>query len=186
MRYDPITEKPFCCVPAVLQMILTRRGLPCMSQGEIGWELGLLVPPEVKSAFTRVHIGTQPPAGYGTRISNPEYSIENFFNRNRLPLRITRVSPSSYEELTATLQDTLDREYDVVICFNSQRLFGDGDREHVALVEAFNSAAGRVTLLDPAIGAPKHRTASIDKIFETIQAHDASALGGLWLISEAP
>jgi hypothetical protein len=167
-------------------MILTRRGLPCMSQGEIGWELGLLVPPEIKSAFTRVRTGPQPPAGYGTRISNPEFSIGNFFNRNRLPLCIKRVSPSSFEELTATLQDALDREYDVVLCFNSRRLFGDGDREHVALIQSFNGAAGRVTMVDPAIGAPKHRTASIDKIFETIQAHDASTLGGLWLISEAP
>ena len=157
-----------------------------MSQEEIGWELGLLVPPELKSAFTRVRTGPQPPAGYGTRISKPDYSIENFFNRNRLPLGIKRVSPSSFEELTATLQDALDREYDVVLCFNSQRLFGDGDREHVSLIEAFNSAAGRVTMVDPAIGAPKHRTASIDKIFETIQDHDASTLGGLWIISEAP
>ena len=37
MRYEPITEKPSCCVPAVLQMVLKRRGLPCMTQDEIGW-----------------------------------------------------------------------------------------------------------------------------------------------------
>ena len=184
MRYDPITEKPYCCVPAVLQMIMARRGLPCKSQEEIGWELGLLVPPEIKSAFTRVRTGPKPPAGYGTQISKPEFSIENFFNRNRLPLHITRFSPLSFKELTATLKDALDREYDVVLCFSSQRLFGEGDREHVALIEAFNRTAGRVKLVDPAIGAPKHRTASIDKIFETIQTHEASSLGGLWLISE--
>jgi hypothetical protein len=54
----------------------------------------------------------------------------------------------------------------------------------LALIEAFNEAAGRVTLVDPAIGAPKHRTASIDNIFEAIQTHAAGTLGGLWLISE--
>ena len=155
-----------------------------MSQEEIGWELGLIVPPEIKSAFTRVRTGPQPPAGYGTQTSKPEFLFENFFSRNRLPLRIARVSPSSSEELTATLQHALDRNNDVVLCFNSQRLFGDGDREHVALIEAFNSAAGRMTLVDPAIGAPKHRTASIDKILEAIQTHDAGTMGGLWLISE--
>jgi hypothetical protein len=144
----------------------------------------LLVPLEIKSAFAKVRTGPQPPAGYGTQISKPEFSIENFFNRNRLPLRIARVSPSSSEELAATLQDALDRSNDVVLCFNSRRLFGDGDGEHVALIEALNSATGRVTMVDPAIGTPKHRTASIDKIFETIQTHDASTLGGLWLISE--
>ena len=155
-----------------------------MSQGEIGWELGLLVPPEIKSAFTRVRTGPQPPAGYGTQTSKPEFSIEKFFKRNRLPLRIAGVSPSSSEESAATLLDALDRNNDVILCFDSRRLFGDGDREHVALIEAFNKAAGRVTLVDPAIGAPKHRTASIDNIFETIQTHAAGTLGGLWLISE--
>jgi hypothetical protein len=86
--------------------------------------------------------------------------------------------------LAAALKDALDRDYDVILCFNSRRLFGEGDREHVALIEAFNSATGRVTMVDPAIRAPRHRTASIDKIFETIQAHDAGTLGGLWLISQ--
>ncbi len=184
MRYDPITEKPYCCVAAVLQMIMIRRGLRSMSQDEIGWELGLIVPPEIKSQFTKVRTGPMPPAGYGTQTSKPEFSIENYFNRHRLPLSITRVSPSSLKELISTLKAALDRDNDVVLCFNSQRLFGEGDIEHAALIEAFHYTTGQVTVVDPAIGAPKHRIAAIDRIFETIQAHDVSALGGLWIISD--
>ena len=183
MRYEPITEKPYCCVPAVLQMILVRRGIPCISQDEIGWELGLLVPPEIESEFTKVRTGLMPPAGYGTRTSKPEFSIENYFSRNHLPLSIARVSTSSLKELISTLQTFLDRDNDVILCFDSQCLFGDGDTEHTALIEAFNSTTGQVTLVDPAIRTPKHRIASIDDIFETIQAHDVSALGGLWIIA---
>ena len=44
-RYTPITEKPYCCVPAVLQMIQQRRGFDFASQDEIGYQLGLIVPP---------------------------------------------------------------------------------------------------------------------------------------------
>jgi hypothetical protein len=184
-RYEPITEKPYCCVPAVIQMILARRGLACRSQEEIGWELGLLVPPEIKSAFTRVRTGPKPPAGYGTQTSKPEFSIENYFLRNLFPLSITRVSPSSLNELTATLEAELDRDNDVVLCFNSRRLFGDGGLEHAALIEAFDKARGRATVVDPAIGAPKRRFAAADSIFETIRAHAVSAIGGLWIISQS-
>lgn len=185
MRYEPITEKPYCCVPAVIQMILARRGLACRSQDEIGWELGLLVPPEIESEFTKVRTGPMPPAGYGTQTSKPEFSIEIYFLRNHLPLSITRVSPSSLNELTATLEAELDRDNDVVLCFNSQRLFGDGDMEHAALIEAFDRASGRATVVDPAIGAPKRRIAAVGSIFETIRAHAVSAIGGLWIISES-
>lgn len=184
MRYNPISEKPYCCVPAVLQMILARRGLPCMSQDEIGWELGLLVPPEIESAFTKVRTGPMPSVGYGTQTAKPEFSIEIFFSRNRLPLSIARLSPSSLKELISILETALACDNDVVLCFNSQSLFGDGDIEHAALIETFNKTTGQVTVVDPAISSPKHKIASIENIFATIQAHDISTLGGVWIISE--
>ena len=183
MRYDPIVEKPYGCVPAVLQMILARRGLPCMSQDEIGWELGLLVPPGLKSAFAKVRTGPMPPAGYGTQILKPEFSIENYFNRNHLPLSIQRVSPSSLDALISAIETALDRDNDVVLCFNSRRLFGDGDSEHVAIIEAFNKTSGQVTLVDPAIGAPKRRNAAVESVFATIQEHTVSPLGGIWIVA---
>jgi hypothetical protein len=184
MRYDPITEKPYCCVPAVLQMIQARRGLRSMSQEEIGWKLGLIVPPEVKSEFTKVRTGPKPRAGYGTQTSNPQFFIEHYFVRNHLPLSITRVSPYSLAELNSIIGTALDQDDDVVLCLNSLHLFGDGDLEHVLLIEGYHRSSGQVTVVDPAIGAPKHRITTVDSIFETIQEHNISALGGLWIISE--
>ena len=183
MRYDPITEKPYCCVPAVLQMILTRRGLPCTTQDDIGWDLGLIVPPEAVPEFTAVRTGPMPRAGYGTRTSKPEFSIESYFDRRRLPLSITRVSPASPDEMISRIEDGFTQGDDIVLCFNSQVLFGDGDIEHVALIESFTIDSGRVTVIDPAIGAPKRRNTTSAAIFETIRNHDASAIGGLWIIS---
>jgi hypothetical protein len=184
MRYDPVTEKPYCCVPAVLQMIQARRNLPCMTQDEIGWELGLLVPPEIKSEFTKVRTGPMPITGYGTQTSKPEFSIEKYFDRNHLPLSITKVFHSSLKELISTIKAALDQDNDVVLCFNSQRLFDDGDIEHVSLIEEFNEVSGAVTVVDPAIGAPKRRTTTLVRICETIKKHDVSVLGGFWIISE--
>ena len=165
-------------------MIQARRGLSSMSQDEIGWQLGLIVPPEVKSEFTRVRTGPRPRTGYGTQTSNPQFSIENYFVRNHLPLSITRVAASSPVELNSIVGAALDRDDDLMLCLNSLHLFGDGDLEHVLLIEAFNSASGQVTVVDPAIGAPMHRITTVESIFETILAHNVSALGGLWIISE--
>ena len=184
MRYDPITEKPYCCVPAVLQMILGRRGLCSTSQDEIGWELGLIVPPEIKYEFTKVRTGSKPRAGYGTQISKPEFSIEKYFDHKQLPLSMTRILPSSFKELISTIGTALAQDDDIVICYNSQLLFGDGDIEHVSLIEEFNKRSGAVTVVDPAIGSPKRRITTIAEIFKTIQNHNVSEIGGLWIISE--
>lgn len=183
MKYNPITEKPYCCLPAVLQMIQSRRGLPIKSQDEIGWDLGLIVPPEIKSDFTKVRTGPRPQAGYGTQTSKPEYSLEKYFDRNRLPISITRVSPTSLDETISTIELAFAQDSDIVLCFNSQLLFGDGDMEHVALIEAFEKKSGQITVVDPAIGAPQRRITTITKIFKTIQNHTASNSGGLWVVS---
>ena len=184
MRYDPITEKPYCCVPAVLQMIQARRGLPVLSQDEIGWELGLIVPPELKSEFTRVRTGSMPRAGYGTQTSKPEFSIESYFDRKHIPLSIRRVSPSSLKELISTIETACAQNNDIILCYNSRLLFGDGDLEHVSLIEEFNKNSGQVKVVDPAIGAPKRRITGINEILKTINNHTVSEIGGLWIISE--
>ena len=186
MRYDPITEKPYCCVPAVLQMIQARRGLPSISQDDIGWDLGLIVPPGMKSEFTKVRTGSRPPAGYGTQTLKPEFSIESYFAHNRLPLSITKVYPSLPEEMTAAIEAALARDDDIILCYDSLLLFGYGDIEHVSLIEEFDNAGGQITVVDPAIGAPKRRSATIAEAFEAIPSHEASDIGGLWVVSERP
>ena len=183
MRYDHITEKPYCCVPAVLQMIQARRGLSSMSQDEIGWELGLIVPAEVKSEFIKVRTGPKPLVGYGTQVSNPQFSIEKYFVRNSLPLSIKKVSATSVLELGFIIVSALNQDDDIVLCLNSLHLFGEGDIEHVFLIEKYNEAFSQVTVVDSAIGAPIHRITTVDSIFETIQNHNVSTLAGLWIVS---
>ena len=97
---------------------------------------------------------------------------------------MTRILPSSFKELISTIEAALAQDNDIVICYNSQVLFGDVDIEHVSLIEEFNKNSGDVTVVDPAIGSPKRRITTIAEIFKTIQNHDVSEFGGLWIISE--
>ena len=155
-----------------------------MSQDEIGWELGLIVPPEIESEFMKVRTGSKPQAGYGTQTSKPKFSIERYFDSNQLPLSIARVSPSTLRELISTIDSAIGQDNDIILCFNSQLLFGEGDIEHVSIIEEFNKDSGQITVVDPAIGLPKRRSTTIAEVFRTIQNHDVSEIGGLWIISE--
>ena len=77
--YKLIKQKPYCCVPACISMILDRRKIKRGSQEEIGYELGLVVPKEKTHLFTKTRTGKKPVAGYGTQINKEKYSINNYF-----------------------------------------------------------------------------------------------------------
>jgi len=62
-KYNLKTEKEYCCVPAVLQMVQERRGLESSSQEEIGYQLGLIVPKEKAHLFSKVRTGRIPKTG---------------------------------------------------------------------------------------------------------------------------
>ena len=184
MRYHPITEKSYCCVPAVLQMIQERRGMGSMTQDEIGWELGLIVPPCSKAQFTKVRTGPEPKAGYGTQTAKPEYCIENYSHRHRLLLSMTKTLPPSLEEMISIIEEALEQDDDIIVCYRSRHLFGDGDLEHASLIESFNKAGDRVTVVDPAIDAPRIRSTTPVRLFDTILNHGTSASSGLWIVSD--
>ncbi|MCP4260688.1 MAG: hypothetical protein GY774_24660 [Planctomycetes bacterium] len=110
-KYEPITEKKYCCVPAVLQMIQVRQGLINLSQDEIGSQLGLIVPPHPENLFERVRTG--PEAGCGTQTSKEEFSIANYFARNSLPLRIEKLQPLSTGQLSDLIESALQQDCEV-------------------------------------------------------------------------
>jgi len=181
--YKRIKEKDYCCVPAVLQMIQARRGLAYDSQDEIGYQLGLIVPPELANKFAKVRTGPKPTAGYGTRTSLAEFSIAGYFKRNRLPLKISLIQPQAIEELRDHLAASISADDDAIICCNSRLLFGDGDLEHVLLVQEFDTASAGLLVVDPAATASELRETTLDRLYEVIVAHDVSRHAGLWIVS---
>jgi hypothetical protein len=62
-------------------------------------------------------------------------------------------------------------------------LFGDGDLEHVLLVQEFDTASGGLLVVDPAATAPELRKTTLDRLFEVIVAHGVSRHAGLWIVS---
>ncbi|MCP3921473.1 MAG: hypothetical protein GY714_02695 [Desulfobacterales bacterium] len=183
-HYQTITEKEFCCVPAVLQMIQGRRGLSYHTQDQIGYELGLIVPQGLEHLFDKVRTGNEPSAGYGTQTSREEFSIQKYFVRNNLPLRLTKLRPTSLHELSEQILTSLKEDADVIICYNSQILFGDGDIEHVSLIQQFDTLNRKILVVDPAIGVPKLRNAQLDRLLGAVTNDAVSDNSGLWIVSD--
>lgn len=182
-RYERVTQLRFCCVPASLQMVLHRRGLPEFSQEEIGWELGLVVPPDVANQFSRVRVGERGPAGYGTRCDLPEFSVQAFFERNGLPLILHHLAPAEIASLQETLSALLENDCDVLACFDYGVLYGVAELKgcgHVSVINCTHS--GMVELVETRPSEPPLRTVEAASLMEAMAIHGAAKLAGLWVI----
>ncbi len=153
-----------------------------MTQEDIGYELGLIVPDSEKHHFTRVRTGPEPKAGYGTQTSLEEFSLARFLARQPKPLHQRMFRPQRAAELASFIDAALRIDCDIILCFDSQKLFGEGDREHVALIENCDILSEELLLVDPAIGAPKLRRVSIARVCDVLAAHEVSASAGLWVV----
>ena len=184
-KYNIKMEKPYCCVPAVLQMIQERRGLEFASQDEIGYQLGLIVPKEKAYLFSKVRTGRMPKTGWGTQTSKKQYSINHYFIKNNLPLKLTIYSVEAVENVSEFIIQNLLNDNDIIICFNSQLLFGDGDVEHVSLIQEIDTENNEMTVIDPAIGVPKIRKTKFSRLIQVLKSHKTSKLCGFWIVSRA-
>jgi hypothetical protein len=182
-KYNPKTEKDYCCVPAVLQMIQERRGLEYSSQDEIGYQLGLIVPEDKTHLFSKIRTGRMPKTGWGTQTAKKQYSINQYFIRNKLPLRLHIYNIAQILDLPRFITDNLTRNNDLIICYNSRLLFGDGDAEHVSLIQEIAPENNRVVIIDPAIGVPKIRETGLNHLTDVLHDHENDNLKGFWIVS---
>ena len=182
-EYIPKTEIPYCCVPAVLQTIQGRRGLGFASQDEIGYQLGLIVPKEKAHLFSKVRTGRMPNTGWGTRTSEKQYSINNYFVKNNLPLKLTICSAQDVENVAEFVIQNLVKDNDIIIWYNSQLLFGDGDTEHVSLIQEFDTENDEITIVDPATGVAEIRRAKFSRLIQVLKSYETNRLGGFWIVS---
>jgi hypothetical protein len=182
-KYKPKTEKEFCCVPAVLQMIQERRGLEYGSQDEIGYQLGLIVPKEKAHLYPKALTGRMPKHGWGTQVSKRPYSINEYFKKNGYPLELTIHSAPKVEAAIKFIIQNIKKNNDIIVCYNSLLLFGSGDEEHVSLIEEIDPKNGEMTIIDPAIGVPKTRKVEMRELLPALKFRRTGGMGGLWVVS---
>ena len=104
------------------------------------------------------------------------------FEINPPSLKLSKRQPAHIQKLREYLKTFLTCGDDVIICYNSQLLFGDGDTEHVSLIQGFDDEAKTVLIIDPAIGVPKHRTTNLEKLAHVLISKRAGEQTDLWII----
>lgn len=168
--YKIIDQKPYCCVPACIQMILYRRNLDVIEQEDIGIDLGLVVPKEEKYNFKNVPAGRIPKEGYGTRINIKKYSLNEFFKKRNLPLVSMYSAVNDIENVPEYIGQNISLGNDLLVCFRSSNNSG-----HASLIEEIDDDI--VTLVDP---EPKIKKVSSSNLIKSVKEHNQ--FGGFWLI----
>lgn len=181
MKYTHISQKPFCCIPACIQMILQRRKLPTLSQSDIGYELGMILPPSKRHLKIKSYIGNRPKAGWGSRINIKKFSLTKFFRKEKL-LLAEKHYPAKYfrtlKQLKRFIQDNLKESSDLLTCFNYPLLYnGKGSWGHASLIE--NVKDKKLILCDPGRKYKQLRSVNLKDFFVSIKNHPT---GGIWII----
>jgi hypothetical protein len=180
-KYNIKPEKEYCCVPAVLQMIQERMGLKFISQDEIGCQLGLIVPKEKAHLFSKVRTGRKPKTGWGTQTSKKQYSVNNYFITNNIPLKLTLYNIEAIDNVSDFIIQNIMNGNDIIIRYNSQLLWGNGNTDHVSLIQEIEN--DELTIIDPAIGVPKNRTIRLSRLIRVLKSDEASSQCSFWIVS---
>lgn len=184
--YKWIRQKPYCCVPACLSMVLDRRKIEHGSQEQIGYELGLTVPPGKEHLFNNVRVSDTPPtdAGYGTQVGNEQYSINNYFMNNNINLKETYYTLEGISNVKEFIFENIKENNDIIVCFNIKIIYEDEDYGHVCILESLDGDS--ITLVDSDTDKEdKQRViVKLSQLIEAIIIHSQKNRGGFWVISE--
>lgn len=184
-RYIPFTQQSSCCVPTCIQMIMYKNGIPLLPAEELGYHLGLVVPPEKAHLFYKVRTSPTPPtAGYGTQTYSPEFEPNKIFKKLNIPL-VYKLKPiseiQSPEELIKILKEIEDKNNDGLLCFNHGALVDDPARDWGHLCVFDRVVDGQLRIIDPSHEYPKWRLVSAEKMFKAMQIHGTrKTAAGIW------
>ncbi len=188
-HYTPILQKPACCVPTTLQMILKRRGLKSYDQEYLGNLMGLVVPVHLKKHFKKVATAKKtPPHGWGTHIDIEQYSLDSIFTKLDLPLKAEFRLVDKFNDVAdfkkTLMQISNDPRSDAMLCVQSGYLEGDTDpvNGHVILLAAADNK--NVYYIDP--GSPEEGSikTTYSKLLRAMQRRGPKDWGGVWQIRQ--
>ncbi len=183
-RYIPFTQQPACCVPTCFQMVMYRHNIPLIPAEKIGYYLGLTVHPDRAYLFYSVRTSiNKPPAGYVTRIYDPEYEPNIFFKKFNIPLNFNKIpitKVKSPEDILGYLKKVETVDKDVLLCFHHGTLINDPDKDwgHVCVFDRIID--GKIRIIDPSPDYPKWRLVEINKMFEAMVKHGEQRSAGFW------
>lgn len=164
-----------------------KNGIPLVSAEEIGYHLGLIVPPAEKRLFYNVRVSeVEPPAGYGTRIYMKEFDPNGAFKKLNIPLTLNVKKIVEFDSSVDAFDFSKKAEEenrDILFCFNHGALTDDMERDWGHLVLFDRIIEGSYRIIDPSPTHPKWRTVSPEKMFFAMKKHgEKPTAAGIWEI----
>lgn len=157
----------YCCVPACIQMILYRRGIPLLSQGTISKGLRTGMPKKETKRFSENIRAAGPP--YGTYM----YALNPFFQKQKIDLMATIVNPTKIHDVIRFVRENILQGNDMIAMYN--RVFLDKapkEEYHAVLMQKLDDDC--VTCVDPYIDHPELWEVSIpDLLYAMDEQQDA-------------
>lgn len=169
-------------------MILYRNHIPLLPAEELGYHLGLVVPPDDKNLFYDVRISdSRPPAGYGTQIQDPAYNPNVVFRKLGIPLSFRIISSNEIkdaDDLLLQLRNVLENDGDAGLCLDWNVLHdkGGGTCGHLVLFDRI--IGDKIRIIDPESNQPKWQLFDIQILYKALKKH-APFSGGIWLFNRA-
>jgi hypothetical protein len=183
-RYIPITQQPYCCAAACIQMVMYRHGIPLIPQEDIAFELGLIVPKKDEFLFQKVQKRDKGRKGWGTNIGWKNYSLSEGLKRSNIPLSARfylSEELKSSEELKLMLSDLQDEGVDILLCYDYREVWGgEGETSHVCVFDKIEN--NTVWMIDPEQNVPKFRHTTVNKLFKGIKKNGSDSFNGMWLL----
>jgi hypothetical protein len=182
--YIPLIQKPTCCAVTCLQMILFRNGYGLWDQEDLAVEFGVKIFPEMASAFRdSMPIVTQKNFDEGIQTIDSMDAVNKFFLGKKAALHAKGHRYSSIGSLSDFIATHIQANRDLWVEYHAQEIHKDdqykGDYIHDGLVEAIDTIAQTVTVIDP---VPEHRqrlTISLDVLGRAVSAHFGREAGFL-------
>lgn len=190
-RYLPLTQQEYCCVPTGIQMIMHRHGIPLMPAEELGYHLGLTVPPEDAHLFYKPRVAVVPPsdAGFGTQIHFSEYEPNAVFQKIGVPLTFSpRLADDLRDKdaLLGELRRIEDEDTDALLCFNHGVVKGEFELHSGHVVVFDRIINGKVRIVDASWKQPKWRLIEPSLLLDAIKLHGNKNFGGVWRFAVTP
>lgn len=187
-RYIPFTQQSYCCVPTNIQMVMYRNKIPLVPAEELGYHLGLTVPPGDEHLFHKVRVTKEPPvaSGYGTQIQLVEYEPNKAFQTLDIPLVFSQrliSGISSVEDLMTILRKIEADDSDALLCFNHGVIRGSYE-PNTGHVVVFDKIIGNhVQIVDASPHNPKWRLIEPGILYSAMTQHGDDNAGGIWLLN---
>ena len=174
-RYVPLTQQPWCCVPACISIIMLKRGLPLIPQELLGYYLGLTVPLCDRRKFWNARASSMRGRAGGTKMYLSRFNPNLVFPKIGVRLRMIHYKIASFDsDGNAKLFEFLDsidkKDRDVIVAFEHRTLFPHGMRGgHVNVVDRAFVKNGTIRLIEPHPFRPKWRTIKINRLLKEIR-----------------